>query len=107
MESEHKTRKFSDILKEEHLVLVEFSAAWCGPCKMMVPVLAELKSWIGEKVTILKIDVDKNARTAANYEIRSVPTLLLFKNGQVTWRHSGTADLHMLKRVLQQHFTPG
>jgi|GEM_PF-5279649 len=73
----------------------------------MKPVLEELKSWIGEKATILKIDVDKNARVAATYHVTAVPTLLLFKNAEIVWRHSGTADLHTLKKILQQNFIPG
>ncbi|MBI1767221.1 MAG: thioredoxin [Bacteroidetes bacterium] len=98
-------KPFYEILKTEPLVLVDFSAEWCGPCKMMKPVLEELKSWIGSKAIILKIDVDKNTHTATKYEVRAVPTLLLFRNGQMVWRHSGTADLHTLKKVLQQNFT--
>lgn len=98
-----KPKSFSELLRTEKLVLVDFSAEWCGPCKMMKPVLEQLKSWIGDKATIIKIDVDRNELAAAQYQVTAVPTLLLFKDGQVVWRHSGTTDLGTLKKLLQSN----
>lgn len=105
METTAKPKSFSEILLTEKLVLVDFSAEWCGPCKMMKPVLDQLKSWADDRVRILKIDIDKNTRTATQYQITAVPTFLLFRNGQVVWRHSGAVDLGTLKKITQQNLS--
>ncbi len=81
---------------EQHIqgtkpVVVDFFAAWCGPCKMMPPILKQVKESAGEKVTILKMDIDKNRRYAEKYGIQSVPTLIIFKEGKILWRKSGVA----------------
>jgi len=94
---------FETILKGDELVLIDFFATWCGPCKMMSPILDQLKKRSGNKVRILKVDVDKNPKIAASYQVRGVPTLVLMKSGAILWRHSGVVELHALEQVLKQH----
>jgi thioredoxin 1 len=94
---------FETILKGDELVLIDFFATWCGPCKMMSPILDQLKKRSGNKVRILKVDVDKNPKIAASYQVRGVPTLVLMKSGAILWRQSGVVELHALEQVLQQH----
>ena len=94
---------FETILKGDELVLIDFFANWCGPCKMMSPILDQLKKRSGNKVRILKVDVDKNPKIAASYQVRGVPTLVLMKSGAILWRQSGVVELHALEQVLQQH----
>ncbi|MFN7313328.1 MAG: thioredoxin [Bacteroidota bacterium] len=96
------TNKFADILQQEDVVLVDFSAEWCGPCKMMKPILEEVKSKVGDKARILKVDVDKNPALAASYEIQGVPTLMIFKQGKLVWRQSGVMQAPQLVRLLME-----
>jgi len=84
-------------------VVVDFSAEWCGPCKMMEPVLHQVKDQLGERATILKMDIDKYPDSVGMYNIRAVPTLIIFKNGQVLWRKSGLTSAHEILQHLNQH----
>ena len=94
--------KFSEIIKADKPVLVDFFATWCGPCKMMTPILHELKTAMGDKVTILKIDVDKNPEVSSQFQVQGVPTLIIFKNGNVLWRQSGVVPAKELQGVLSR-----
>ena len=94
---------FNDIINNEQLTLVDFFATWCGPCKMMHPVLEQLKEELGESIRIIKIDVDKNNSLAMNYRVQSVPTLMLFRKGEMLWRQSGALRLNDLKAIVSQY----
>lgn len=94
---------FNDIIKGNQLTLVDFFATWCGPCKMMHPVLEQLKHELGDSIRIIKLDVDKNEALAMQYHIQSVPTLMLFKSGENIWRQSGAMQLDDLKKIISQY----
>ena len=95
--------KFSEIINSDKPTLVDFFAEWCGPCKTMKPVLETVKGRMGEQLSILKIDIDKSPNAAAAYQIQSVPTLILFKGGQIKWRQSGALSIQQLTEVLVRH----
>ena len=94
---------FQEIINSEKPVLVDFFAEWCGPCKMMAPILEQVKSQMGEKATIIKVDVDKNPEAASVFQIQGVPTLMVFKKGDVVWRQSGVVPANNLIQVLEQN----
>ncbi len=92
--------KFSELINQETPVLVDFFATWCGPCKMMNPILEEVKKSLGDRVSIIKIDVDKNQALAAKYQVKGVPTFMLFKDGKQVWRQSGMLQKDQLISIL-------
>lgn len=93
---------FKDIISSNTPVLVDFFAEWCGPCKMMAPVLKQLREKTGDKLRIIKIDVDKNPSAAQSFQIQGVPTLILFQNGNILWRQSGAMGLPQLEAVVNR-----
>ena len=97
--------KFQELIKSDNLVLVDYFATWCGPCKMMHPILDELKNRMGEQVKIVKIDVDipANRQSVYEYQIQSVPTLMLFKKGRMLWRQSGVVRVEQLQEIIEKH----
>ena len=98
-----KTMTFGELIKSDKPVLVDFSAEWCGPCKMMAPILKDVKDEIGDAASIIKVDVDKNPHAAQAYQVQGVPTLILFKNGQILWRQSGVVQKKGLVSVIRQY----
>lgn len=93
---------FQQLIRSGKPVLVDFFAEWCGPCKTMAPILKEAKDALGEAVTIVKVDVDRNPEAAGQYGIQGVPTIILFKDGEVKWRQSGVVPARMLVQAVQQ-----
>lgn len=95
---------FKELITQDKPVLVDFHAEWCGPCKLMKPILQTLKENVGDEISILKIDVDKNPEVSAQYRIQGVPTLILFQDGQILWRQSGVVQATELERIIK-HYT--
>ena len=94
---------FGSIIQSEIPVLIDFHAEWCGPCKTVAPILKSLKEDMGDQVKLIKIDVDKNPEIASKYQIRGVPTLMIFKNGNLMWRQSGVTPLEGLISEVKRH----
>lgn len=95
--------KFFELVNQDKPVLVDFYATWCGPCKMMEPILKELKEKVGDKASVIKIDVDKNQALAGKLGVRGVPTLILYKNGKIVWRDSGVRQVSELEGLISQN----
>lgn len=93
---------FNEIIHSDKPVLVDFFATWCGPCKMMTPILKDVKQAVGDAATIIKIDVDKNPQAANEFQVQGVPTLILFKNGKAVWRQSGVVPKAELVSVIKK-----
>jgi len=104
MDTVEKKKTFSELINSDELTLVDFYADWCGPCKMMKPILEELKQKVGKKAVIIKIDVEKNQQTAGAYGIQGVPTLILFKKGKVMWRQAGVVASNQLEQIINSNY---
>ncbi len=101
-ETANKTETFGSIINGDKPVLVDFTATWCGPCKMMKPVLDELHQKMGDDVRIIKVDIDQSPQAAAFYNVNSVPTLILFQKGNILWRQSGVIPAVSLQKIINQ-----
>jgi thioredoxin 1 len=97
------SQKFNEIIQSETPVLIDFFADWCVPCKMLAPILKEVKEELGEGVKIIKIDVDKNQQLAAKYQVRGVPTMMIFKGGEQKWRQSGVLQKDEIVKLIKSH----
>jgi thioredoxin 1 len=105
MSSETKQDSLQDLINSSTPLLVDFYADWCGPCKMMNPILKDLKTSLGEDINIIKIDAEKNPAAAIQYQVRGVPTLILFHEGRLLWQQSGVVQRPQLEQIIKQHTT--
>ncbi len=103
--TENKKESFGEIINGNTPVLVDFFAEWCGPCKMMKPVLEQLHQKMGDQVRIIKVDIDKSPAAANAYSVQSVPTLILFQKGKPVWRQSGVVQAQQLESIIKPHIT--
>jgi thioredoxin 1 len=99
------TGNFEDLIASEKPILIDFSAEWCGPCKMLAPTLKQLANDMGEKIRIVKIDIDRNPALTTKYRVSGVPTLMLFQKSQLKWRQSGVLSLGQLKNIINSHLS--
>lgn len=94
--------KFQELINGNKPVLIDFFATWCGPCQALAPILVEAKEDLGEAVSIIKIDVDKNQEIAAHFQVKGVPTMMLFQNGKMLWRQSGVVSKHEIVSIVKE-----
>lgn len=105
MQTSSKKESFGEIIRGQTPVLVDFTAQWCGPCRMMKPILEQLHQRMGDRVRIIKIDIDQSPSAAQAFNVSSVPTLILFQEGQQKWRQSGVIQAAALERIIEQNTT--
>jgi thioredoxin 1 len=98
-------KSLNEVIQSDKPVLVDFFATWCGPCKMVAPILHDVKASLGDKVSIIKIDIDKNPEISNQFQVQSVPTLIIFKQGKVLWRQSGVVPAKELQKILSSYTT--
>lgn len=103
MRATDQNTSFSELIRGDKPVLVDFYTDWCGPCKMMAPILKQLKSMVGDEVTIVKVDAEKNPEAADKYRVRGVPTLILFQNGRIKWQQAGVVQARQLAAIIKKH----
>lgn len=96
-------KSFAELISGDTPVLVDFYADWCGPCKMMAPILEEIAAEYQGRIKVIKVDVDRNPEAARTYRIQGVPTLILFRNGQIRWQQAGLIPAHLLRQIINQH----
>lgn len=97
-------KQFEELIKSDRPVLVDFFATWCGPCRIMAPILEDLKKTVGDKASIVKIDVDEQEGLALRFNVQSVPTLMIFKKGELLWRETGVRQAHLLEKILEKFY---
>lgn len=97
-------KQFDELIKGEKPVLVDFYATWCGPCRIMSPILEDLRKTVGDKALIIKVDVDEEEELSLRYNVQSVPTLMIFKKGELVWRETGVRQAHLLEHVLEKYY---
>ncbi len=97
-------KQFDELIKGEKPVLVDFYATWCGPCRVMSPILEDLRKTVGDKALIIKVDVDEEEELSLRYNVQSVPTLMIFKKGELVWRETGIRQAHLLEHVLEKFY---